>query len=320
MVYVNAYNGDDYQNWSQGETNGGREEVGEVRGGGGGNATNLSLWFMGGGGGVACRAAGATNERPRHDRSSWFETAKIEETLYETLGSPKGLADAKEYFRQGINAALRSIANAERFRDYMFVYLYTAHPDKHMHALGVEQEAEVERFWRVLGDRGALMSGREDVSDPPSNSDWPNPVDAAMIVTADHGHVTIRGDDMITLPKEIMDLLEYGCIGVHGKVSRTLQPRLWIARCDACQLKPRNVCFLFPCCNRANTDTCTAARAFNHSCANAGGPSWSYPTVFFCSRSRRRSRTVCLGQGACVWKCDLVLGTSLLFPSVGRRW
>jgi len=39
-------------------------------------------------------------------------------------------------------------------------------------------------------------------------------------------HVTVRGDDMITLPKAIIDLLEYACIGVHGKVSRTLLSRL----------------------------------------------------------------------------------------------
>ena len=45
-----------------------------------------------------------------------------------------------------------------------------AHPDKHMHALGVEHEevtkvvrgieCEVERFWKVLSNRDLLMSGQ----------------------------------------------------------------------------------------------------------------------------------------------------------------
>ena len=42
-------------------------------------------------------------------------------------------------------------------------------------------------------------------------------VDAAVIVTADHGHITVHANDMVLLPKDILDLLEYACIGVHGK-------------------------------------------------------------------------------------------------------
>jgi len=118
--------------------------------------------------------------------------------------------------------------------------LYTAHPDKHMHALGVEHEEvgnvvrglerEVERFWRVLGDREALVSGRYDLVGrdglgPGPGSGECSRLDAAVVVTADHGHVTVRADEMVPLPREILDLLEYACIGVHGKVSCNLP--LW---------------------------------------------------------------------------------------------
>eukprot|EP00584_Thalassiosira_punctigera_P021587 CAMPEP_0172567416 /NCGR_PEP_ID=MMETSP1067-20121228/115834_1 /TAXON_ID=265564 ORGANISM="Thalassiosira punctigera, Strain Tpunct2005C2" /NCGR_SAMPLE_ID=MMETSP1067 /ASSEMBLY_ACC=CAM_ASM_000444 /LENGTH=73 /DNA_ID=CAMNT_0013358765 /DNA_START=15 /DNA_END=232 /DNA_ORIENTATION=- len=69
MIYVNAYNGDDYQNWCQGadDTEG--------------DATDFSLWTMGGGDGHVPEGA---------NRSTLFETAKIEETCFETLGKPEG--------------------------------------------------------------------------------------------------------------------------------------------------------------------------------------------------------------------------------------
>ena len=116
-----------------------------------------------------------TNNNTYQNYTTLFETAKIEETTYETLGKPEGLNAAIEYFRHGINVALDSIANAERSGESTFVYLYTAHPDKHMHALGVEHEevrrvvtgieGEVERFWRILGDREMLLSGEYNDAD-----------------------------------------------------------------------------------------------------------------------------------------------------------
>ena len=42
-------------------------------------------------------------------------------------------------------------------------------------------------------------------------------IDATVVVTADHGHVTVHPQDMIALPGCILELLEYACIGVHGK-------------------------------------------------------------------------------------------------------
>ena len=199
MVYVNAYNGDDYQDWSQGSTKPGR------------GGTDFSTWFIGNKG-----AGGSTCGEGR----SLFETSKIGETSFETLGKPEGSAKAIEYFRQGIDAAIRSIREAETSGESTFVYLYTAHPDMHMHALGVEHaevkevvrgiESEVERLWTVLGDRNEMLGGDARASESPR-------VDAAVVVTADHGHVTVDPDDMVQLPEGIVELLEYACIGVHGK-------------------------------------------------------------------------------------------------------
>jgi len=211
MIYVNAYNGDDYQNWSQGANNEDKRKQSD--------ATDFSAWFIGD------DNAQKDGTIPPRSHSTLFETATIEETAFETLGKPEGSMAAVEYFRQGINVALGSIAKAEKHGESTFVYLYTAHPDKHMHALGVEHEevrkvvrgieGEVERFWRVLGNRETLLSGDYDVDE--SNSYESSAVDAAVVVTADHGHITVYENDMVELPKNILDLLEYACIGVHGK-------------------------------------------------------------------------------------------------------
>ncbi len=42
-------------------------------------------------------------------------------------------------------------------------------------------------------------------------------VDATVVLTADHGHVTVQPKDMVVLPSSILELLEYACIGVQGK-------------------------------------------------------------------------------------------------------
>jgi predicted AlkP superfamily pyrophosphatase or phosphodiesterase len=215
MMYINAYNGDDYQEWSQGTNNYNQNETTKKRKYS--DATDFSEWQMG-------NQTSSSNNHNHH--STLFETAKIEETAFDTLGEPKGSIDAIQYYRDGLNAALDLIAKAERVGESTFTYLYTAHPDKHMHALGVEHEevrntvmgieSETERFWRVLGDRDALLSGKYDVEQ--ENSLLKNDVvDAAVVLTADHGHVTIQPEDMVVLPGYILELLEYACIGVHGK-------------------------------------------------------------------------------------------------------
>ena len=99
-----------------------------------------------------------------------------------------------------------------------------------MHSLGVEHkevtkvvkglESEVERFWRVLSNREVLLSGQYHTQQQQlgkSNSNNKGTVDAAVIVTADHGHLTVHQNDMVSLPQNILALLEYACIGVHGK-------------------------------------------------------------------------------------------------------
>ncbi|KAL7530103.1 hypothetical protein ACHAXR_004983 [Thalassiosira sp. AJA248-18] len=228
MIYVNAYNGDDYQNWSQGNNNNESKRKHSSS-----DATDFSSWFIGDDD-TAHQKDGNKNSPHNNSQSTLFETAKIEETAYETLGEPEGSTDAIEYFRQGVDIALGSIATAEKAGDSTFIYLYTAHPDKHMHALGVEHEEvrkvvrgierEVERFWRILCDREVLLSGEYEVinnecndTEPALDSNKPGTVDAAVVVTADHGHITVHENDMVVLPKNIADLLEYANIGVHGK-------------------------------------------------------------------------------------------------------
>ena len=208
MMYINAYNGDDYQEWSQGTKNQNEKKRKYS------DATDFSEWQMG--------------KRTSKEQSTLFETAKIEETAFHTLGEPKGSADAIQYYRDGINAALDLIARAEKDGESTFTYLYTAHPDKHMHSLGVEHqevknvlvgiERETERFWRVLGDREALLCGNYDVDlKQEVRLKEGDAIDATIVLTADHGHVTVQPEDMVSLPKCILDLLEYACIGVHGK-------------------------------------------------------------------------------------------------------
>lgn len=228
MVYINAYNGDDYQNWSQGGINDNDTHAGIA-------GTDFSSWQMG------------NDTTQDGNNSSLFDTAKIEETAYDTLGQPKGSADAIRFFRNGVNAALAKIAHAERCGHSTFTYLYTAHPDKHMHALGVENDEvkkvirgldnEIKRFWKLLDDRDALLAmtsfendGLDDSDDSCSDSNNSKAkIDATIVVTADHGHVTVEAEHMVTLPPDILECLEYANIGVHGKVSLFVPAYLWLS-------------------------------------------------------------------------------------------
>ena len=42
-------------------------------------------------------------------------------------------------------------------------------------------------------------------------------LDAALVVTADHGHITVPPGSMVQLPQDALDCLEYANLGVHGK-------------------------------------------------------------------------------------------------------
>merc|ERR1712187_497781 len=73
-----------------------------------------------------------------------------------------------------------------------------------MHALGIEHievsnvmhgiNAGLDRLWKELEQ-----------------------MDAALVVTADHGHITVNPSEMVTLPDEMLECLEYANIGVLGK-------------------------------------------------------------------------------------------------------
>jgi len=119
------------------------------------------------------------------DFTNWYQGSqngdmlKIPETVAETLGKPEGSAAALDFFRQGVDAVLARVADADAQGLSTYTYLYTAHPDKHMHALGVDHP-EVGRVMQGLDQQIAcLWSGLSGI-------------DASLLVTADHGHVSVE--------------------------------------------------------------------------------------------------------------------------------
>jgi predicted AlkP superfamily pyrophosphatase or phosphodiesterase len=192
ITYINAYNWDN------------KDE--------GIRATDFSSW-----------QAGQTNETTT---ASAFDLATIGETAFLTLGEPEGSHTALSYFADGIDKALGTIANAEASNQSTFTYLYSAHPDKHMHALGTDHAEvhavvngindEIERSWNLLGNRLKLLSKYNLTQCHPEST--PSRIDACVVVTADHGHVTVHPGDMLMLSDDILECLEYANVGVHGKV------------------------------------------------------------------------------------------------------
>ena len=142
--------------------------------------------------------------------TNWYQekhaasVMNIPETSYETLGQPEGSQQAVEFFSAGVDAVISSVSEAEERGWQSYVYLYTAHPDKHMHRLGVQHpevasviqgiDVCVSRLWEHL-----------------------KKLDATLVVTADHGHVTVKPAEMVVLPDALISCLEYANIGVHGK-------------------------------------------------------------------------------------------------------
>lgn len=128
----------------------------------------------------------------------------INETCLETLGTLEGSDDALRFFATGVDRVIEAVDSAEREGRSSYTYLYTAHPDKHMHPLGTDHpevrkvvrglDSELARLWQGLRSK-----------------------DATLVVTADHGHVTVDPCDMVTLPDELLACLEYANVGVHGK-------------------------------------------------------------------------------------------------------
>ena len=108
----------------------------------------------------------------------------IEETAYETLGKPEGSQQAIQYFNTGIDCVLRSIEEAEKHDWKSYIYMYTAHPDKHMHELGIEHHEVTNVLCGISDGVERLWQGLKML-------------DATLLVTADHGHVTVEPEDMI---------------------------------------------------------------------------------------------------------------------------
>ena len=98
--------------------------------------------------------------------------------------------------RQSAKAALEHVVEVEASSGSSYSYVYTAHPDKHMHALGVEHpkvtevvrglDEKLSELWEALQARG---------------------LDATLVVTADHGHVTVFPESMVQLSPEQIDCL-----------------------------------------------------------------------------------------------------------------
>lgn len=207
MMYINAYNGDDFPSWYQGKTDDASR------------ASDFSSWQTG------------QTQSNEPLTLSMFDVATIGETSFSTLGQPEGSEAALDYFSDGIKSAIRSICQAETEGQSSYTYLYTAHPDKHMHALGTDHpqantlvrgiNKEVERFYELLnGSRSDLLKTldiEETIEDEELRAS--DRVDFAIVVTADHGHVSVLPQDMVVLPDAIIEYLEYANIGVHGKVS-----------------------------------------------------------------------------------------------------
>ncbi len=127
----------------------------------------------------------------------------IAETAHETLGTPEGSELAVRYFAQAVDAVIERLRSADANMQSTYSYIYTAHPDKHMHTLGVAHD-EVGRVMRGLDAQlGRLWSSLKQF-------------DVALVVTADHGHVSVEPSQMISLPADVLECLEYANIGVHG--------------------------------------------------------------------------------------------------------
>eukprot|EP00438_Fugacium_kawagutii_P005353 Skav210327 [mRNA] locus=scaffold475:359752:360879:- [translate_table: standard] len=145
------------------------------------------------------------------DFTDWYQgkchkedTMTIEETAYETLGKPEGSQKAIEYFNNGVDCILQSIEEAQENDWKSYIYMYTAHPDKHMHELGIAHH-EVTQVLCGISDGLERLWQRLKM------------LDATLLVTADHGHITVEPEDMVLLPQQVLDCLEYANVGVHGK-------------------------------------------------------------------------------------------------------
>ena len=138
----------------------------------------------------------------------------IFDLLSDTLGTPEGPERAVRYFGDACEKVLENLRDAGPGPEKTFHYIYTAHPDKHMHHLGVEHEsvgacvrgidAHVEKLCKGLEAEIWRKHGKK----------------CALLLTADHGHVTSAGlgRELVEFPQEIADrFLVYCNVGATGK-------------------------------------------------------------------------------------------------------
>ena len=126
------------------------------------------------------------------------------EAAAETIGRPEGTEAALRYLDDALGHVAARLAEAEAKGWRTYSYVYTAHPDKHMHALGTVHE-EVSRLVRGIDSRLASF--------------WRNScgaLDATLLITADHGHISVEPEHMVQLPPTLVECLEYANVGVHG--------------------------------------------------------------------------------------------------------
>eukprot|EP00928_Gymnodinium_smaydae_P029306 TRINITY_DN22102_c0_g1_i1.p1 TRINITY_DN22102_c0_g1~~TRINITY_DN22102_c0_g1_i1.p1 ORF type:complete len:475 (-),score=38.88 TRINITY_DN22102_c0_g1_i1:235-1659(-) len=144
------------------------------------------------------------------DFTNWYQGSyaqsggSIEDTAYDTLGKPEGSEQALRFFDAAIDQVHQSVQEAEREGWNTYIYVYFAHPDKHMHALGT-RHPEVYNVVRGIDSR---LAGLWDKL---------KNLDASLVVTADHGHITVDPPEMISIPDALLDCLEYANVGVLGK-------------------------------------------------------------------------------------------------------
>ena len=107
----------------------------------------------------------------------------------ETIGTPEGAEAALRYFDDALGHVAARLEEAEKEGWMTYSYVYTAHPGKHMHALGVSHP-EVKSVVQGLNERISNFWSEKLKS-----------LDATLLVTADHGHVTVPPEKMIELPR-----------------------------------------------------------------------------------------------------------------------
>lgn len=167
------------------------------------NRTEFPIWYRGDMG-----PAPTMDECAADIGCSAAETVvgHIDEINAAELGTRACVEHAVDEYGKACDQVLQHATKWDRAGERTYSYIYTAHPDKHMHALGAEH-ACVGDVVRGLNEKlEALVTSLQRAG-----------LDAALVISADHGHVTVQPEHMVVLNWEQLCCLEYANIGVHGK-------------------------------------------------------------------------------------------------------